>query len=181
MHQAGLQIARVAKVYGREFFAALIQSEELKIGCRMIQPGHSFRGGAPCACRDDHFEAAKMTASFCRGSLATVVEPENAQRENPIDGGSRFGCAHTDHRFRRCTAQQPPAYVSRAEAVLKVHCRAEPIHLRTDEGAGQGAFEEPLVVAPSGVSRGWGTAIAGGNEFQCLRLGGAHAPRQQTE
>ena len=66
------------KSTGAEFFAALIESEELKIGRRMIEPRHSLRGGAPCACRDDHFEAAKVTASFA-AALAAVVEPENAR------------------------------------------------------------------------------------------------------
>src|SRR5208282_5962997 len=107
-------------IYGREFFATLVQSEELKTGRRMIEPGHSFRGGAPGARWNDHFETAEMTPSFRRGSLATVVEPENTQREDAVDRRRRFGCAHTDHRFRRCTAQQTPADIGRPKTMLQV-------------------------------------------------------------
>src|SRR5258708_24449401 len=70
------------------------------------------------------------------------------------------------------------AHIRGAKAVLEIHGRAQAVHFRSKEHAGQGAFEEALIIAPRGVTGGGGAAIAGGNKFQSLRLGRAHAAGQ---
>ena len=87
--QARLEIAGVAEVDGGELFAALVEGEELEIGGGVVQPGHSFGGGAPGSGGDDDFEAAEVAAGVA--VLAAVIEPENAQGENAVDDRRRLG------------------------------------------------------------------------------------------
>ena len=44
-----LPLSRI--VDGLEFFAALIEREQLKIGGGVVEPGHALGGGAPCSPR----------------------------------------------------------------------------------------------------------------------------------
>ena len=47
--------------------------------------------------------------------------------------------------------------------------------------AAESALKQALVVAAAGLAGGGGTPVAGGNEFQGLRLGRAHAASSQTQ
>jgi len=59
VNDARVEVARVAKVDGSEFFAALVECEQGKIGGGVIQPGHALRRGAPGACRTITFSPPK--------------------------------------------------------------------------------------------------------------------------
>jgi hypothetical protein len=82
-YKARFEIAGIAEIDLFEFFAAFVQSEQLKIGRCMIEPRHTLGDGPPMACRHNHLESAEMPARICM--LTTVVEPENAEREYPVD------------------------------------------------------------------------------------------------
>ena len=179
MNQPRFKIPSVAKIHRFQFFAALVESEELKIGSRVIEPCHSFRCRAPCACRHNHFESAEVPPRI--GALPAVVEPQNSQRQNPIHNGSGLGFAYADDRVGGCAAQQPPAHIGRPKAVLKIHRRAESIHLCVEESPCKYTLQQPLVVAAAGIACCRCPPVAGGNKLQRLRLGCAHAPRHQAQ
>ena len=84
VHEAGDLVAAVAEIDGLKFLAAFVQSEELEVGGGMIEPGHALGGRTAGIFRDDDFESAEMAAGI--GSLAAVIEPEDAEGENAIDG-----------------------------------------------------------------------------------------------
>jgi hypothetical protein len=128
-----LQVASVAEVDRLEFLASFVESKHLKIGSSMVEPGHALGGGAPCACRNNHLERAEVAAAV--GFLTAVVEPENAERENPVDHGGRLGLADSDYSFGGSAAQQASANVCRAEAVFEVHGRTQAVHLGAYEAA----------------------------------------------
>src|SRR5580658_1935123 len=107
-----LQVARIAEVNRIEFFASFVEGEQLKIGRCVVEPGHAFGSGAPCACRHNHFEPAEVAASI--GFLAAVVEPENAESKNTVDHGRGLGLADADYGISRSAAQQAAADIGGA-------------------------------------------------------------------
>src|SRR5580658_1035703 len=76
-------VASVAEVYGREFFAALIEREELKVGGSVVKPCHALGRGLLGAFRNNDFEGAEVAAGVA--FLTAVVEPENAQGKDAVD------------------------------------------------------------------------------------------------
>ncbi len=56
-----------------------------------------------------------------------------------------------------------------------------PSTFAADEVAREHALEEALVVAAGGVAGGGRAAVAGGGEFEGLRLGRAHAARDEAQ
>ena len=84
MHKAGGLVTAVAKINGLQFFAALIEGEELEVGGCVIEPGDAFGGGAFRASWHDDFQSTKVAAGF--GFLTAVIEPEDAEGENAVDG-----------------------------------------------------------------------------------------------
>ncbi len=88
MDKAHDLVATVAEVDGREFFAALIEREELEVGSSVVKPGHALGG---CVIRPpghDDLKRAEVAAGIA--FLAAVVEPENAQGQNAVDGSGGF-------------------------------------------------------------------------------------------
>ena len=156
MHQPRFQIAGVAEVHRRKLFAALVERKKLKVGGGVIQPGHALRRRSPRPGWNDDLEPAKVPPPVA--VLAAVVEPQNPQGKNAVDRGRGFGLAHADDRLGRRAAQQPSAHIGGAEAVLQVHGRAQSIHFGADEGSGQHALQQPLVVAPRGSRARWACA-----------------------
>ena len=113
--------------------------------------------------------------------LAAVVQPENSQRQHAVYHRRRLRRAYADYGLGGGSAQQAATHISRTEAVLQIHCRAQAVHFGTDEMAGEHALQQPLIVAAGGLARGGCAAVARGNQFQRLRLGRAHAPRGQAQ
>ena len=179
MHQARVQVADVTEVDGREFFAALVESQQLEVRGGVVQPGHALGRSAPRARRNNYLESAEMVAGV--GVLAAVVEPENAQGENAVDDGGGFCGAHADHGIGRGALQQSAADIGRAEAVLEIHGRAQAVDLRAEVMPRKHALEQALVVAAGGVAGSGSAALAGGDEFKKLRPGRAHLPRGQAQ
>ncbi len=179
MNQPRLEVAGVAKIDGLELFAALIEREEFKIRGSVVEPGHALGGGAPRAGRDDDFEPAEVAARV--SVLAAVVEPENSQGKNAVDDGRGFRGADADDRVGGCSLEQAAAHVGGTEAVFEIHGRAQAVDFGADEVAREHALEQPLVVAPRGVARRRSAAVAGGRELQRLRLGCAHAARDEAQ
>src|SRR5579872_4788460 len=95
----GVEVAGVVVVDRREFLAARIESEELELGGHRIKPSHSLCCGPPVSCRDDHLESAEVTPALT--VFAAVVEPEDTDRENAVDGCGRLGIADADHCIGR--------------------------------------------------------------------------------
>ncbi len=97
VHQPRLEVAGIAKVQREKLFAALVQRKKLKLGSRMVKPGHSLRGGATRAGGDNDLEPAKMPAAI--PMLATVVQPQNSQGQNAVDNSRGLRLADADHRI----------------------------------------------------------------------------------
>ena len=83
MHQTRGLVAAVAEVDRREFFAALVEREELKVGGGVVQPCHTLGRSALRTFWDDDFESAEVAARVA--FLPAIVEPENAEgKENAM-------------------------------------------------------------------------------------------------
>ena len=133
VNQARVEVAGVAKVDRSQLLAALVESEQCKVGGGVIEPGHALGGGAPGSCRNNHFQPAEVAARV--GVVAAVVEPENAQGEDAVDDRCGFGVADPDHRVCGRSFEQAAAHIGRAEAVLKIHGRAHAVNFGADEVA----------------------------------------------
>ncbi len=166
-----IEVAGVAKVDRDEFFAALVEGEELKVGGSGIEPRHALGGRAPRARGHDDFEPAEVAAPIA--VLAAVVEPQNAQGENAVDGGCGFRLAHADDRVGRGSAQQASAHIGGTKAVLEIHGRAEAIDLRADEV--RGSARAPAAADSCGARRRarW---VCGGRWWEPVRASAA-SPR----
>ena len=127
----------------------------------------------------DDLEPAEVAARIA--VLAAVVEPENAEGEDAVDDGGGFCGADADDRVGGGSVEQAAANVGGAEAVLEIHGRAQAVDLGADEMAREHALEQALVVAAGGVAGGGRAAVAGGHEFERLRLGRAHAARDEAQ
>lgn len=103
-----------------------------------------------------------------------MVEPENAQGKDAVDGGGGLRLSYADDGLCRDAAQQASTGVGGAEAMFEVHGGAHAVDLGVQELAAQDAFEETQVIAPGAVARGGRRAVAGGQDLQGLRLGGSH-------
>ena len=77
--------------------------------------------------------------------------------------------------------EQAAANIGGAEAVLEIHCGTEAVDFGADEGAGEDALQQALIVAARGVASCGGAAIARGDEFEGLRFGRAHAPGHDAQ
>ena len=179
MDESRFEVAGVAKVDELQFFAALVERVELKIGGCVIEPGHPLGGGAPRSSGHDDLEPAKVTASV--RVLAAVIEPENSKCENAIDHRCRLCLAHADDGICAGAAQQAAAHIGGPEAVLEVHGRAQAINLGTDKTAGKHALQKFLKIAAGRIASRGGAAIARGNQLKRLRLGRAHAPHRKAQ
>jgi len=177
--EAGLEVAGVAEVDGGELFTALVEGEELEVGGGVVEPGHAFGGGAPGSGGDDDLETAEMAAGVA--VLTAVVEPKDAEGENAVDDGGRLSLCNADDGVGSGAAEEAAADVGGAEAVFKVHGRAEGVNLGADEVAGEHALKQALIVAAGGVAGGGGAAVAGGDEFEGLGLGRAHAAGDEAQ
>ena len=127
---------------GREFLASLIEREELKIGGSVVKPGHPLGRGLLISLWDDDFEPAKVTAGIA--FLAAVVEPENAQGKDAVDGGGGFCFAHADDGFGGSAAKKAATNVGGAEAVFEIHRGTQAVDLGARKSAGEDTFKESL-------------------------------------
>ncbi len=65
--------------------------------------------------------------------------------------------------------------------MLQIHRRAQAVDFGADEVPREHALQQPLIVAPRGVARRGRTPVACGREFERLRLGRAHAARDESQ
>ncbi len=179
VYQMRFQVAGVAEVDWGELFAALVESEDFKIGGGVVEPGHALCCRAPCARGNDNFETAEVAASV--GVLAAIVEPENAEGENAVDDGSGFGGAYANHGMGRGSLEQTAAHVGGTEAVLEIHGGAQAVDLAAHEMPREDALEQALIIAARGVAGGGGAAVAGRSNLEELRPGRAHLARGQAQ
>ena len=173
MDEAHDLVAAVAEVDWHKFLAALIKREELEIGGSMVEPRHAL---GRCVLRPsghDDFESAEVAAGIA--FLPAVVEPENAEGQDAVDGGGGFCFTDADDGFGGGATEEAAANVGGAEAVLEIHGRAKAVDLGAEKSAGQDAFEQSLIVAARGVAGGGSAAIAVRDKFESLRLRSAHA------
>jgi len=157
----------------------LVQCEELELGGAVIEPSHALGGGAPGPCRDDYLQAAKMPAP--PSALPAMVQPQDAQRENPIRHGARFGSAYADHRLRRRALEQTPAHIRRAKAVLQIHGGTQAVCLEADKAPCDRSFQHMLIVLASPFARAGRAPILVRDEFKSLGFGRAHSSRDQPQ
>src|ERR1700739_510495 len=194
VHEARGLVAAVTKVDGLKFFAALVEREELKIGGGVVEPRHALGRGAkgapppqrrrpvagdPGASGNDDLESPEVTA--CVALLAAMIEPEDAEGEDAVDGGCGFCCAYANDGFSSGAAEQVSANVGGTEAVLKVHSGTKAVDFGAKESASEDALKQGLIVAAEGVAGGGGAAIAGGDQFEGLQLCDAHTPRHHAQ
>ena len=179
MDEARLEVAGVAEVDGGELLTALVEGEELEVGGGVVEPGHALGGGAPGTGGDDDFEATEVASAVA--VLAAVMEPEDAKGENAVDDGGGLGLGDADDGVCGGAAEEASADVGGAEAMFEVHGRAQGVDFRADEVAGEHALKQALVVAAGGIAGGRGAAVAGGDEFEGLRLGRAHAAGDEAQ
>lgn len=175
MHEPGLHIAGIGRIDSGQFLGALVEKEELKVGDSAVEEGDAPGRGAACARRDDDLEHAKVAAAV--GVLATVVQPEDAEGENTVDGCGRLLRANADDSLGNCAAQQTPAHIGRTKAVLKVHRVAKALDFRFREVALEKALQQAQVVAAGCVAGRRRTTVTSGDEFKSLGCG---APRRRV-
>src|ERR1035437_4131878 len=99
MNQARVQVAGVAKIYRRKLFAALVEGEKLEIGGGVVQPGHTLGSRPPSSGRHHDLEPAKVPTAIA--VLATMIQPENSQRQNSVNDGTGLGLADAAEPFSR--------------------------------------------------------------------------------
>src|SRR5262249_26043712 len=162
-------VSTIPEIDRLEFFALLIQREELKVGSGMVEPCHPLRCGAPHTRGNDHLETTEMPTRITL--FAAVIEPENAERENAVDCTGGFSLTNAYNSIGSRAPKQPPTYVCRTKAVLEVHGRSESIDLRPDECARENAFQQTLIAAASRVASRGSTTIACGHQFERLWFG----------
>ena len=179
MHEAGLKIAGIAKVYGQELFTALVEGVELELCRGVVEPGHALGRGAPGARRNNHLESTHVTAAIAL--LAAMIEPENAERENAIDDRGGLCFRNSDHRVNSGAEMKLAANIGGTEAVLQIHGRTQAVDPGANEVPAKDSLEQAEVVFTGSVASGWGTAVVGSDELKGLRLGDAHAAREDAE
>lgn len=81
--------------------------------------------------------------------LAAGVQPENAEREDAVDGRGRLLGANANDGLRSCAAQQAPAHIGRAKAVFEIHGIAHALDSRFREVALENALQQAEIVAAS--------------------------------
>ena len=168
-------VALVGDVARGEFFSASVELVEFPFGGAAVEPGHACGGELGGALRHDDFEP--LDEALPCTALAAVVQPEDAEGEDAVDGGGRFVFADADDGPCLIAAQESAARVGGAEGFLQVHGGAEGFGRVVGESAREGAFKKLDVALAGGVACGGGTRGAGGDEFEELGLRLAEAPR----
>jgi len=139
MHQSRCLVATIAVVDEYQFLGALVEGIELKVGRGMIHPRHALGCGSPCSSRDNDLQSAEVAT--CVALLTAEIEPEDAQREDAIDGGGRLRLADADDCVGSGSFEKAASHIRRPEAVFEIHCGTEAVDLGSEEGTGEDTFE----------------------------------------
>lgn len=103
MNQTHFEISAIGNLYLLQFFAAFVECIEFEFSGVVIEPMHALGCSSPRAGGHNHFQSAKVAAAI--GLLPAKIEPEQTQRENSVDHGTRLRCTHANHRVSSGSAQ----------------------------------------------------------------------------
>ncbi len=134
------------------------------------------RGGAA---GDDEFEALVDAAAVA--GFAAVMQPEDAEGEDAVDGGLRLFVVDGDDGPGLLALDERAAGVGGAEGFFEVHRGAEGVGLPVGEVAKEDAIEHAEIVDARGFAGGWGAAVFVGGELEGLGFGLAEAVGGEAE
>ena len=162
-----------------ELFGGLIEFPELPLGGGGIEPGEAGEGEGRHAAGDDELEA--LIEAAAAAGLATVVQPENAEGEDAVDGGLRLFVVDGDDGPGFLALYEGAAGVGGAEGFFEVHRGAEGFGFEIGEVAEEDALEQAEVFDAGGFAGGGSAAVFVGSEFEGLGLGLAEAMGAEAE
>src|SRR5271170_2597858 len=113
MDELAMEISGVAQVDRFDLLGLFVELVQLPLGDSGIEPWHAGTCGSRGSLRNDDFQALKQPPSAA--VRTAVCQPENAQGENPIDGGLRLVRIDGDHAPCRCSSRQHAACVGGAK------------------------------------------------------------------
>ena len=183
MEEGGAEVAVVGWVAGGEGFGGGVEFKQLPLGCGAGEPGEAREGGGGGGSGQDEGEAGDVAFCLC---LAAVGEPEDAEGENAIDGGGRFGFVDGDDGAggvgMGAGAKQEAAGVGGAEGFFEIHGGAEGVGVPVREVAREGALDSGEVTGADGFPGGGAAAGFGGRgEVKGLGAGCAEALGAQAQ
>ena len=179
LEEAGGEVAVVGGVAGEEFFGGLVEFVEFPLGGGGVEPGEAGEGEGGGAAGDDEFEA--LVEAAAGAGFAAVVEPEDAEGEDAINGGLGLLVVDGDDGPGLLAVDEGASGVGGAEGFFEVHGGAEGFGLEVGEGAEEDAVEGAEVSVAGGFAGGGGAAVLIGCEFERLRFGLAEAVGGEAE
>src|ERR1700688_1833770 len=126
-----------------EVFGGLIEFVELPLGGGGVEPCEPGEGEGRFAAGEDELEALEETSAGA--GLAAVMQPENAEGKDAIDGGLRLFVVDGDDGPGFLALDEGSASVGGAEGFFEVHGGAEGVGLPVGEAAQEDAVEDAEV------------------------------------
>ena len=184
VQQARGEVAVVDGVEAGEVFGLFIEFEELVAGDAGVEPGkprECDRGGS--AGNDD--AEAPVEAALARGGgggvVAAVLEPENADGEDAVDGVLRLGGVDGDHGPGLLAAAKRTASVAGAEGAFEIHGGTEALAAVVRKGLEEHTIEEAQIAMARGIAAGGAAEVLVGGEFQGVGARLTEALRGEAE
>ena len=143
MDEASGEVSMVGWIARGEVFRLLVELEELEVCYARVEPGEARKGGGGGAARKNKAQAS-VEAALARGGgggvIAAVLQPENPDGENAVDGGLGFGRVDGDDGPGSLTPGEGAAGVGGTERALEIHRGAKALGAEI----GEGAEEDPV-------------------------------------
>ncbi len=167
-----------------EVFRLLVEFEELKVRDVGVEPGEAGEGCRGGSAREDEAQApveAHFAERGCGGVIATVLQPEDPDGEDAIDGGLGFGGVDGDDGPGLLTPGEHAAGVGGAEGALEIHGGAKAFGAEVRKGAEEDAVKQAEVALAGGLPIGGSAEAFVGDEIEVLGAGPAEALGGETQ
>jgi len=143
MDEASGEVSMVGWIARGEVFGLLVELEQLEVCYARVEPGEARKGGGGGAARKNKAQAP-VEAALARGGrggvIAAVLQPEDPDGENAVDGGLGFGRVNGDDGPGFLTPGEGAAGVGGTEGALEIHGGAKALGAEI----GEGAEEDPV-------------------------------------
>ena len=172
--EAGGEVAGVGGVAAEKIFGVFVEFEELVLCDAWVEPGEAREGGGGGSAGEDDAKPLIQAAPASRGGsgvIAAVLEPEDTDGEDAVDGGLGLGGVDGDDGPGLLATGEGSAGVGGAEGALEVHGGAETFGAFAGEGPNEGTLEQVEVAVPGGVAGAGRAEMLVGGELECLGTG----------
>ncbi len=162
-----------------QLFSPLIQLPKLPLRGVRVQPRHPRQRQRRHPSRHNQLQSLVEPPPIAR--LAAMLQPQNPQRQNPVDGRLRLFLIHRDHGPRLLSLHQRATRIRRPKALLQVHRGPKCVCLPLRKAPRQHSLQHSQILHPRRLACRRRAAVTVGHKFQSLRLRLPEAMRAQPQ